>query len=150
MHRVAAALGLFALILAASAASADDRSAIRSAIGQWASDFNAGRADRVCDLFSKELVADIQGTAPGRTYDEQCAVLMRALADKSKRFTYQPVIHEITVLGDTAIVRLDWALTTTLSTRPEPIQSTEVGMDVFRREPDGAWRIIRFLAFDAQ
>lgn len=150
MLRIAAALSLFALVLASSAHADDDAAAIRSAIGQWAGDFNAGRTDRVCGLFSKDLSADIQGTAPGRTYDEQCTVLMRALADKSKRFTYQPVIHEITVLGDTAIVRLDWALTTTLSTRPEPIQSTEVGMDIFRREPDGAWRIIRFLAFDAQ
>jgi steroid delta-isomerase len=150
MSRTIAALAVFTLMVASPAGADDDGAAIRSAIGQWASDFNAGRADKVCGLFSKDLVADIQGTAPGRTYGEQCAVLMRALADKSKRFTYQPVIHEITVLGDTAIVRLDWALTTTLSTRPEPIQSTEVGMDIFRREPDGAWRITRFLAFDAQ
>jgi steroid delta-isomerase len=150
MLHVVAGVTLAWLVLASPAIGADDQAAIRSAIGQWAEDFNAGRADKVCDLFARDLSADIQGTAPGRTYEEQCVVLQRALADKSKTFTYQPVIHEIRVLGDTAIVRLDWSLTTQISARPEPIRSTEVGMDIFRRDADGAWRIIRFLAFDAQ
>lgn len=147
MKQIAAA---FLLALFASPALADDKGDIAARLTQWAEDFNAGRADKVCDLFAENLVADIQGAPPGRTYDEQCAILRRALADKSKRFTYQPVIHDITVLGDTAIVRLDWALTTTLSMRPDPIQSTEIGMDIFRKQPDGAWRIVRFLAYDAQ
>jgi steroid delta-isomerase len=147
MLRVAIVLLAF---LVASPALAGDKADIAARLAGWASDFNAGKADRVCDLFSKDLVADIQGAAPGRTYDEQCAILRRALADKSKSFTYQPVIHDITVLGDTAIVRLDWQLTTKLSMRPDPIRSAEIGMDIFRREPDGTWRIIRFLAYDAQ
>lgn len=148
MTRIAALL--VALLAATMAALADDRADIAARLKQWAEDFNAGRADRVCDLFSKDLSADIQGAAPGRTYDEQCAILRRALADQSKSFAYAPLIHEITVLGDTAIVRLDWSLTTKLAMRPEPIASTEIGMDIFRKENDGAWRIIRFLAFDAR
>ena len=28
--------------------------------------------------------------------------------------------------------------------------STEPGLDVFRREPDGLWRIVRFLAFSTE
>jgi steroid delta-isomerase len=147
MSRLAA---LLLALLVAVPALADDKADIAARLEQWAEDFNAGRPDKVCDLFSKDLAADIQGTAPGRTYEEQCAVLQRALADKSKTFTYEPVIHEIMVLGDTAVVRLDWSLTTQLSTRPEPIRSTEVGMDIFRKDADGFWRIIRFLAFDAQ
>jgi uncharacterized protein (TIGR02246 family) len=130
-------------------ASADDLANIRAAIEQWASDFNTGRSEKVCDLFAPDLVADIQG-APERGFEEQCALLNRALADKSKKFTYAPVIHEITILGDVAIVRLDWSLTTTLATRPEPVSSTEVGMDIFRRQKDGSWKIIRFIAYDAQ
>lgn len=141
---------LLLALVAASSALADDKGDIVARLTQWAEDFNGGRSDRVCDLFSKDLSADIQGSAPGRTYDEQCAILKRALADKSKSFTYAPVIHEVTVLGDTAIVRLDWSLTTKLSMRPDPIESTEVGMDIFHRDADGAWRIIRFIAFDAQ
>jgi len=147
MRPIAAALSL---ALLAGPALADDKADIAARLTRWADDFNAGRADKVCDLFAESLIADIAGAAPGRTYDEQCAILRRALADKSKRFTYQPVIHEITLLGDTAIVRLDWSLTTTLSMRPDPIQSTEIGMDIFRRQADGAWRIVRFLAYDAQ
>ncbi|MBN8995550.1 MAG: nuclear transport factor 2 family protein [Rhizobiales bacterium] len=147
MLRLAA---LLLVLLVATPALADDKADIAARLQQWAEDFNAGRADRACDLFASDLVADIQGAPPGRTHDQQCAILRRALADKSKSFTYQPVIHDITVLGDTAIVRLDWSLTTKLSMRPDPIQSTEIGMDVFRKQADGAWRIVRFLAYDAQ
>jgi len=29
------------------------------------------------------------------------------------------------------------------------VTSEEVGLDVFRRQPDGRWKIIRYIAFDA-
>jgi steroid delta-isomerase len=148
MPRAAAFHAIF--LACATVALADDGADIAARLKQWAEDFNAGRADKVCDLFAKELSADIQGAAPGRTYEQQCAILQRALADKSKTFIYRPVIREMTVLGDNAIVRLDWSLTTKLAMRPDPIESTEVGMDIFRKQPDGAWRIVRFIAFDAQ
>ena len=42
------------------------------------------------------------------------------------------------------MVRLQWTLTIS----PGGETSTESGLDVFRKEPDGVWRIIRFMAFD--
>jgi ketosteroid isomerase-like protein len=45
---------------------------------------------------------------------------------------------------DMAIVRLTWTLTVT----PGDIMSIEPGLDVFRREADGRWRIIRYMAYE--
>ncbi len=37
-------------------------------------------------------------------------------------------------------------------TRPgtQPATSDEIGLDVFRRRPDGGWKIIRYLAYPAK
>jgi steroid delta-isomerase len=56
-----------------------------------------------------------------------------------------PDIHEIVVSGDLAVVRLTWTLTTELAGKQDT--TTEEGMDVFRRQPDGRWSIARFVAF---
>jgi steroid delta-isomerase len=51
------------------------------------------------------------------------------------------------VWGDVAVVRLIW----TLTIRPKggaEITAIEPGLDVFRRERDGRWRIIRYMAYE--
>ncbi len=56
-------------------------------------------------------------------------------------------IREVIVAGDIAVVRLVW----TLTNRPqdgETITTTETGMDMFRRQPDGTWKVSRFIAFE--
>jgi steroid delta-isomerase len=58
---------------------------------------------------------------------------------------YAPEIKAILVSGDLAVVRLVWSVM--VQRGPTPAVSTESGLDVFRREPDGQWRIVRFLAF---
>ena len=52
------------------------------------------------------------------------------------------------VWGDTAAVRLDWVLNVTRNGETE--ESLERGIDLFRRDPDGVWRIMRFIAFTAR
>ncbi|HEX2216850.1 MAG TPA: hypothetical protein VHG27_09210, partial [Xanthobacteraceae bacterium] len=51
---VGTALGL----ASAPAARAENAAAaIRATLEAWTADFNAGRADKVCDLFARDLVA---------------------------------------------------------------------------------------------
>jgi ketosteroid isomerase-like protein len=142
----AALIGALLLPLAATAARADAESDVRAALVRWAADFNTGRVERVCDLFAAELIADIQGIAE-RDFGAQCETLKRALADRSKTFTYAPDIKEVIVAGDHAVVRLDWTLTIRLAASPDTVTSVETGMDLFRRQPDGSWKIIRFMTF---
>jgi steroid delta-isomerase len=138
------ALGLVLALATHAAALADDAADLRARLEQWTDDFNAGRADQICDLFSKEAISSYRGQ-PERTYAEICALLQTSLADPAKDFRYQLDLREIIVERDLAVVRLVW----TLFISPLNVTSVEPGMDIFRREADGKWRIIRYLAYEA-
>lgn len=127
----------------ASAALAADDDDIRMRLEQWTDDFNEGRADGICDLFSREAISNYRGQ-PERSYDDICALLQDSLADPARDYRYQLDIREIIVEGDLAVVRLVW----TLFISPLNVTSIEPGIDVFRRDADGEWRIIRYLAYE--
>ena len=129
----------------AAAESAEDT--IRATFAQWTKDFNAGKADAVCGLFSPELRYDFRGYRE-RDYNDVCTLLHRSLADKSKRYAYALDIREIIVSGDLAVVRLAWTLNVTLPSG-QVVTSVEPGMDILRKSPDGQWKIIRYIAYEA-
>ena len=56
-----------------------------------------------------------------------------------------PEIREIIISGDIAIVRPIWTLTTRKA--GEQDVTTEAGIDIFKRQPDGRWSIARFASF---
>jgi uncharacterized protein (TIGR02246 family) len=142
--------GLIALLLASAAppAVAADaaRADIKAALVQWKDDFNAGRAGKVCDLFARDLRADFRGQ-PERGYDALCGLLRRSLADRARAYSYALAIKEILLWGDTAVVRLTWTLTVRPRAGGRVTTSVEPGLDVFRRQRDGHWRIVRYLAY---
>ena len=125
----------------------DPKVAIRSALVKWTEDFNSGKEQAVCDLFAPDLRYDFRGF-PERDYDDICKQLQSSLRDKTKSYKYALDIREILVSGDMAVVRLVWTLTIRLTDGRE-ISTEEPGMDVFRRQPDGAWKIVRYIAYDA-
>ena len=49
--------------------------------------------------------------------------------------------------NDVAVVRLTWTLTITPKDGTT-ITSIEPGLDVFRKEADGRWRIVRYMAYE--
>ncbi len=142
------ACSVFSVGAAAQTPAGEAETAIRGALAQWTADFNARDATRICDLFAPDLVYDYRGF-PERTYADLCALLHRSLADRTKQFTYAYDIREIIVSGDMAIVRLVWTLRITPPGAAAPVESKEPGLDVFRRQPDGNWRISRYIAYEA-
>lgn len=68
-----------------------------------------------------------------------------ALDDTTRTYHYDLDFKEIIVENSLAVVRLTWTLTTT----PGKAMSVEPGLDVFRKEADGQWRIIRYMAYEA-
>lgn len=138
---------LLALTLFVAPAYAQTRAEdeIKSALVKWTQDFNAGDADGACALFSPELRYDFRGY-PERGFADICARLKRSLGDESKRYAYALDLREIIVSGDIAIARLVWTLTVTLA-GGQTVTSVEPGIDIFRKEPDGTWKIIRYLAY---
>jgi uncharacterized protein (TIGR02246 family) len=151
MRRRALAVALAGCLLAPSVAAQSEATAekaIRDALTRWTADFNARNASRICDLFAPDLRYDFRGT-PERDYDAMCAALHRTLGDRSKTLTYSFDIKEIIVSGDMAIVRLVWTSRLSHSDSAQVIETKEPGLDVFRRQPDGTWRISRYMAYEA-
>jgi steroid delta-isomerase len=149
LTRALVAVALLAGVTPALAAAQTDQAtenAIRDALTQWTADFNARRADKVCDLFAPDLVAQFRGQ-PETGHAALCDQLKRSLTDPGKSFNYSLAIKEILVSGDVAVVRLVWTLKVE---RPgaTAVTTDETGMDVFRRQPDGRWKIVRFIAYD--
>ena len=152
--QIAAALLAGALSLAASIGAAqtpqelkkDDTARIRAALTQWTADFNVGKTEKVCGLFALEAIANVRG-APERDYKAICDVLQRSLKDRTRSYAYSFAIKEILVSGDFAVVRLVWTLKLRRKGARE-VTSVEPGMDIFRRQSDGSWKIVRYMAYE--
>jgi uncharacterized protein (TIGR02246 family) len=143
--------GLLSLAFVSSGAAQGDtpaQAAIRAALTQWMADFNAGNAEKVCGLFAPDLIAQYRGQ-PERDYQGLCDLLKRSLSDRSKIYAYSLAIKEILVAGDLAVVRLTWTLKVKPKDGVGEISSDEPGMDIFRRQSDGSWKISRFIAYEA-
>jgi steroid delta-isomerase len=141
---------LLLLALIGPAAAQTDSPAqaeIRAALTQWMVDFNAGNAEKTCALFAPDLVAQVRGR-PERGYAVQCDLLKSSLADQSKTYRYALAIREIIVSGDLAVVRLTWTMTVKRKDSGAESTSDEYGLDVFRRQADGSWKIARYMSYD--
>jgi uncharacterized protein (TIGR02246 family) len=148
--RLAGAATIFAasLSVAAPLAAEDSAAEIRQALEQWTDDFNAGHADKVCDLFAADVRADVRGAAE-RDHTAICDLLVKSLNDKTRHYHYAMDIKEVLVFGDVAVVRLVWTLTIKLASGAG-IESIEPGMDIFQKQPDGSWQIIRYMAYERE
>jgi uncharacterized protein (TIGR02246 family) len=144
---IGAAVLLATAISASAQSGSEARAAVRAALLKWSADFNARDTQHVCDLFSPDLRYNYQGL-PERGYDEICNTLHRSLSDKGKGYHYSSDIKDVIVSGDLAVVRVIWTLTIapgTSSAKDSVV--TEPSLDVFRKQADGSWRIIRFVAY---
>jgi len=139
-----------ALVAPSTCAEADStlsaQSEIRSALEKWTIAFNARDSSKVCSVFAPDLISNYQGQ-PQRNYSSLCDQLKRSVGDPATSYRYALDLQEIIVSGDLAVVRLIWTLT--LRREKEPTETTivEPGLDVFRRQSDGAWKIERFIAY---
>jgi ketosteroid isomerase-like protein len=139
--------GIAILAISSAIAQPAPDTEIRAALVQWMADFNAGRADKVCDIFAPSLRADNKGVAE-RDFDAQCKLLQTVLGDPEHSFSYALDLKEIVAEGDMAAVRLVWTLTTRVKATGQVSTTEEQGLDVFGRGSDGRWRIIRFMTYE--
>ncbi len=149
--RFGMATAISAILLAAGvsiAAATPAEDAIRAAFVAWTQNFNTGQADAACGLFSKDLRYDYRGL-PERGYAEICDVLHRSLADPKRHYSYALDLKEVIVSGDMAVARVIWTLTIAPSDGSASSKVVEYSMDIFKRQPDGGWTMVRFLAYDA-
>ena len=129
-------------------AQAEDPAAdIRATLEQWRLDFNARRSANICGLFANDLRYDFRGL-PEQNYSLLCNRLHRALSDTTRSFHYDLRIKEIIFSGSLAIVRLTWISTLTANGNSDTHE--EPGLDVFQKQTDGRWQIIRYIAYQAE
>jgi steroid delta-isomerase len=129
----------------ARAGSAPDEDAIRQRLEAWRQAFNARDAAGACDLFAADLAYSVPGVVEG-DHDRMCGNFRRVFGRSGLVMRYDaPLIHEIWIDGSIAVVRLRWTLTTEADGKRDV--TTEEGMDIFARQPDGRWSIARFIAF---
>jgi len=142
---VAVILVVTVWICSRSPAAVDPATVIRAALEHWRDDFNAGKADGICDLFAHDLRYDFQGL-PEQNYTQLCTRLHRALADPTQSFHYGLRIKEVIVSDNLAVVRLTWISTLTRKDGKSEIED-EPGLDVFQRQTNGEWQIIRYMSY---
>jgi steroid delta-isomerase len=126
---------------------------IRAALEKWTRDFNTRNSSQVCSLFAPDLISNYQGQPEGNC-DSLCARLKRSLEDPAKTYHYALHIDEILIAGDLAMVRLKWTLKIGREKASEEkttndLTIEEPGLDVFRRQPDGTWKIARYMSYPA-
>jgi ketosteroid isomerase-like protein len=144
----AAALAFIALIEPATAqARGPAETAITDALTNWTRLFNAGAAEEICGLFAPDLRYDYRGQ-PERGFEDVCGLLRHSLSDQTKHYLYSLEIKEIIVSGDLAVVRILWTLTVKSAGSEDETVSKEPGMDIFRKHPDGSWKISRYIAYE--
>jgi len=137
------------ILLPLSSHAADPVQAIEQRLRQWTEDFNAGRVDRLCDLFAPDLIANYRGQ-PEKSFDSLCTALREDITNGPRAFHYALELNEIMVSGDMAMVRLIWHLTVTDRETGETFESADRGIDIFRLQPDGEWRIARYIAYEIE
>ena len=124
---------------------AADEAAIRDRFAKWTQAFNDKDAAGVCDLFAPDLVYSLPEVVNGNQA-KLCGNLANLFKRTDLKLQYDlPAIHEMIVSGDIAVVRLTWTLTAEANDKKDT--TTEEGIDIFRRQPDGRWSIARFIAF---
>lgn len=136
-------------VYAGAPRAGDNAAAIEQRLRQWTEDFNAGRSQAVCDLFAPNLIANYRGQ-PEKNFDALCSGLRQTLTTGQRDYRYALELNEIIVSGDMAVVRLIWHLTVTDKKTGATTTSSDRGIDVFRLQPDGRWRIVRYIAYEME
>src|ERR1700710_1210407 len=144
---IVAVLASLGTATSARADAESDKAAITQRLQRWTAAFNARDAAGVCDVFAPDLISTVPEALDG-SRDAICTRLAALLAKPDLQLHYDsPDLREIIVSGDIAVVRLFWTLTAQKG--GESSVSTEAGMDIFKRQPDGKWSIARFISFSA-
>ena len=119
-----------------------DKSAIEAALQQFPRDFNAKDYTPLCAIFEEDAVLHYPEGGPDLGREAFCVRMRKLLSDPNKQYSYaEPEIREVVVDGDLATVALYWTLTVMDGNGKVLETIKEDGLDVFRRQSDGNWKL---------
>lgn len=116
----------------------DDERAIRAVIDTWMTATKSGDVATVLSLMTDDVVFIVPGAEPfGK---ERFAAASGDMQGVKIEGTSD--ITELKVLGDWAWARTHIAVTMTVPGKP-PMRRSGYTLTIFRKEPDGKWRLAR-------
>jgi ketosteroid isomerase-like protein len=108
---------------------------------KWPQDFDAKNIQEVCGLFAPDLIATYPGSFD-KNYEEMCTHFTKIFTNSDQTLHYEPPeIEQVIIEGNLAVVRLIWTLKVSQKNQSGIEMIRERGLDVFRRQPDGSWKI---------
>jgi len=111
----------------------------------WTKSFNQKDMVGTMSIFAPVCEAALPD-ANHKTYDQIEAGFKKLFADKSKSFKYTYDVLHIWRSGDLAAVRITWHLSTYENGKLID-KNDELGMDVLKRNKQGTWQIVNWVAF---
>jgi ketosteroid isomerase-like protein len=119
---------------------------IRGKLAEWEKAYNAGDRQKTFEIWAPDLVGWYPGI-PDVTYAQEKAGLDRP-APAGPRSTLHVQVVEVLVSADLAVVRDIWTET------PPPggsgLATTIPSFEVWRLQPDGDWKIARWISAPQQ
>ena len=139
---------LFALFFTNTYSQIDNAKPIRDAINNWVDGFNSGDYAKAISIYSDDFIGyypnqknqyrkDIEDQYKHILNNKNLSVIISFRAD------------EISVSGDFAYVRMTMTAKIKPIYAPEPSIATDKGLQVWKKDKNSAWKIIRSSSFPA-
>lgn len=117
--------------------------AIRGALAQWVAAANRQDWRAAAEIWAPDLVGWYPGQ-PDDTYAKELAQAARPRPGR-KPTRYEVTVNEVLVSGPLAVVRDTWRFTTGSGSTDSTVAVVR-SFEVWRRQPDGGWKIARWIS----
>ena len=121
----------------------NDEQQIRDLIQKWMNATKEGDIETVLGLMTDDVVFMVAGQEPFGKDAFRKAIESMKSETAGVRYEGKSKIEEIKVLGKWAYVRSHLKVTTIPSDGDSPIRRSGYTLSIFRKEPDGKWRLAR-------
>ena len=137
------AVGLRTGVAQTSTDSATVARAIRAALAQWVAAANRQDWRAAAEIWAPDLV----GWYPGQPDDTYAKELAQSAHPRRrpKPTRYEVTVNEVLVSGSLAVVRDTWRFTTGSGSMDSTVAVVR-SFEVWRHQPDGAWKIARWIS----
>jgi ketosteroid isomerase-like protein len=123
--------------------AASDEARIRKRLAQWVEQTRAGNRVAAAEIWAPDLVGWYPGQ-PDDSYAREQESARRPRPAGAPRSIPAVTVVEVMVSGDLAVVRDIWDISQVAGT--DTTRQSLRSYEVWRRQPDGAWRIARWIS----
>jgi len=146
LHPIALVIGFLTPRAIAAQATIDSAAvvaSIRATLSRWAEAATAQDHQTTMAVWAPDLIGWYPGQ-PDDTYEREATAAARP-PDPRRRVRTQVTVNEVLVSGRLAVVRDTWVVTQ-WQANPDSTVATIRGFEVWQPQPDGVWRITRWIS----